>query len=364
MLFVATMSALGKVLVTGANGHIGSNVIRALLAAGSTPIGFVRDKSDRRALAGLDVELRVGDLLDTASLERAMDGVEIVFHVGAVHRNFAPDPASIERPAIDGTKNAIQAARKRGVRRVVLTSSGATIGFAPDPARPLDESHFLDKPHSAYIRGKVLSERLALLEAMTGTPDIVVLNPSGVFGPFDYRLTPATRALIGLLQGDPAFLTVSVTDVRDVAKAHLLAAESGAPGRRYLVTGDVVAPKELAALYRDLAGIKPLCFRPPGFLLRWLGRSAIGKARRSGTDTPFDPDALEDLAGGHLAYDSTRSRSELGMTYRPARQVLGDAFRWLLHVGALKPAVAAKVKAKLGEHADPDPDWGVVAKAA
>jgi dihydroflavonol-4-reductase len=346
-----------RVLVTGANGHIGSNVVRAALAVGWTPIAFVREKSDRRALAGLDVELRLGDLLDAASLERAMEGVETVFHVGAVHRNFAADAATIERPAVEGTRNAIHAARKRGVRRLVYTSTGATVGFAPDAAHPFDESHFLEKPHSAYIRGKVLAEKLALAESNGAVPEIVVLNPSGVFGPFDYRLTPATRAIVGLAQGDPAFLTICVTDVRDVAQAHVLAATRGASGRRYLVTGEVVEPKQLAALYQELAGVKPPGFRPPRFLLRWLGRSAERKARRSGGDTPFDPAALEDLAGGHLAYDSTRSRTELGMTYRGAREVLRDTLRWLLHVGALKPAIAAKVRAKLGEGAAPERDW-------
>ena len=106
-----------KVLVTGANGHVGSHVVRAALAAGWTPVGLVREGSDRRALAGLDVELRTGELLDAGSVDRAMDGVELVFHVGAVHRNFAADPAQIERPAVEGTRNVLEAASRRGVQR-------------------------------------------------------------------------------------------------------------------------------------------------------------------------------------------------------------------------------------------------------
>jgi dihydroflavonol-4-reductase len=347
-----------KALVTGANGHIGSQVVRAVRDAGWTPIAFVRAGSDGRGLAGLGVETRTGDLLDPGSLDRAMEGVEVLFHVGAVHRNFAADPDAIMKPAVDGTRHALAAARQRGVRRVIYTSTGATVGFAQDPTKPLDESHFLENPRSAYVRGKVEAEKLAREEAARGGLEIVILNPSGVFGPFDYRVTPATRAIVGLVQGDPIFLHVPFTDVRDVARAHVLAAQKGQPGARYLITGEQQSPAQIAALYRELAGVKPAQMRPPAFLVKWIGALAKRKARKSGGDTPFDVDAVDDLAGGHLVYDSSRSRTELGVTYRPARAVLTDALRWLLHIGALKEKAAAKVRAALGERAQPDPDWG------
>lgn len=128
-----------RALVTGANGHIGCHVVRACREASTEPVAFVRPGSDRRGLTGLDVETREGDLLDRASLDRAMGGVELVSHVGAVHRNFAADPAEIVRPAVEGTRNVLAAARAAGVGRVVHTSSGATVGFARDPQSPLDE---------------------------------------------------------------------------------------------------------------------------------------------------------------------------------------------------------------------------------
>jgi dihydroflavonol-4-reductase len=331
-----------KALVTGANGHIGSHVVRAVRAAGWTPIGFVRPGADERGLEGLELELRRGDLLDAASVERAVAGVDLVFHVGAPHRNFARDPDEIVRPAVEGTRNVLAAARKHGVKRVIHTSTGATVGFTKDPSKPLDESHFHQHPHSPYIRAKVEAEKLA--REAEGV-EVVILNPSGVFGPGDWRLTPATRALLGLLQGDPAFLYVSVTDVRDVANAHLLAAEKGRAGERYLIVGEVLSPAQLAAVLKEVSGVKPAQMRPPAFLMRWMGRRAEKKALREGGDTPFDPRALDDLAGGHLAYDASKSKRELGMTYRPAPAVLRDAVRWLLEVGALKPSVAKKVKA-------------------
>ncbi|MGZ3427082.1 MAG: NAD-dependent epimerase/dehydratase family protein [Polyangia bacterium] len=347
---------MSGILVTGANGHVGAHLVRACLDAGHTPIAFVRPGSDRRGLAGLSVTTREGDLLDAASVDAAMDGVEIVLHAGAVHRNYSADVDAIVRPAVEGTRNVLDAARKRSVRKVVHVSTGATVGFAADPAKPLDEKAQLHAARSAYIRGKIEAEKLALAAARGGL-DVVVLNPSGIFGPRDYRLTPATRALISLLQGDPAFIGVCLTDVRDVARAALAAIERGRRGERYLITGDALAPKDVAALFADVGGVKPPTMRPPGWLLRFLVGRMERKAAASGGDAPASRDALEDLGRGHLVYDASKSRSELGMTYRPAREVLTDAFRWLLHVGALKPKVAAKVRAKLGAGAAPDPDW-------
>ena len=344
-----------NVLITGANGHIGCHTVREALHAGWTPIGFVRSGCDRRGLEGLDVELREGDLLDSGALDRAMEGVELVLHIGAAHRNFATDPALIVDPAVKGTRNVIAAAKKRGVRRLVHTSTGATVGFAKDPARPLDEEHHLAVAKSAYVRGKIEAEKIAL--GATDGLEVVVLNPSGVFGPRDYKPTPATRALIGILQGDPAFMHIAVTDVRDVARAQVLAADKGTSGERYLVCGDNLAPAELAALFAELGGVRPPTFRPPAWLIKLLVGRQEKAAAKSGGDAPASRDAIDDLAGGHLAYDAGKSRRELGVEYRPARDVLRDSFRWLLHLDVLKPKVARKVAAALGSAAAPDPGW-------
>jgi dihydroflavonol-4-reductase len=347
---------MARILVTGANGHVGCHLIRTCLEAKHQPIAFVRPGSDRRGLAGLAVETREGDLTDAASVRAAVKGAELLLHAGSPHRNWAPDPAQIVRPAVEGTRNVLAAAQAEGVRRVVHLSTGGTIGFAPDLAHPLDESASLPGAKSAYLRGKIEAEKLAL-EAARGGLDVVVLNPSGIFGPRDYRLTPATRALMSLAQGDPTFIGVCFTDVRDVARAHLAALERGRPGERYLITGEACTPAQVAALYAEVLGVKPAVMRPPGWLLRFMVRRMEKQAARQGTDAPASVDALEDLGRGHLLYDASKSRRELGMSYRPAREVLTDAFRWLLHVGALKPKVASKVRAKLGEHAAPDPDW-------
>jgi len=346
-----------KALVTGGNGHIGSHVVRACVAAGIEPVVFARAGSDRRALSGLGVEVKEGDLLDEAALRGAMSGAELVFHIASPHRNFAIDPQDFLRPAVEGTRTVFRAARTAGVRRVVHTSTGATIGFATDPAHPLTEDASLESAASPYIQSKIEAESVARKEGEAGGIEVVVVNPSGVFGPRDYRVTPATRAIVGLLQGDPMFLHVSVTDVRDVAACHVLAATKGASGRRYLATGAVMAPAEGRELFGKLGGVRPATFQPPRFLLSWMAGRMEKKAAAAGTDAPLTRAMVRDAIGKHLAYDSTRARKELGATFRPPEAVLRDTFRWLLFVDALKPKVAAKVRAALGEAAAPDADW-------
>ena len=128
-------------------------------------------------------------------------------------------------------------------------------------------------------------------EAAADGVDAVILNPSGVFGPRDYRLTPATRAIVGMLSGDPSFLGVCLTDVRDAAKAHVAAAAKGKRGERYLITGDRCTPSEVAQLFADVAGVRPMQLRPPTFLLRRRAppektpRSARARSKTSAADT-------------------------------------------------------------------------------
>ena len=346
-----------RALVTGAGGHIGSHVVRAARDAGIEPIALVRAGSDRRALAGLGVEERVGDLLDAASLRSAMEVVELVFHVAAAHRNYSADPQDIIRPAIEGTQNVLAAARGAGVRRIVYTSTGATVGFTSDPEKALTEDDFLETAEAPYARAKIEAERLVRDAAKTGDLELVILNPSGVFGPLDYKITPATQALVGLAGGDPVFLHLSVTDVRDLASCHVLAATKGASGRRYLATGPVVRPAEMRALCERVTGIRPMSFTPPRFLAN-LGAAAMeAKARITRSDAKVTRAIVNDAFGKHLVYDSTRARTELGATFRAAEDTLRDAYRWLLFVDALPPRAAAKVRARMGADAAPDPSW-------
>lgn len=346
------------VLVTGANGHLGCEVTRAVIANGDDVVGFVRPGSDRRGLEGLDIELREGDLLDPDSVSRAMDGVHLVMHVAGVNRAYAVDDREIFDPIFIGTRNVLAAARARGVDRLVYTSSSSTIGFSPDPRRPFDESHtFVGRPRSPLYRGKLEAERLLLETKPGSSPEVVILNPIGILGPHDYRLTPTTRAVLGLLHGYPCFMHMCLTDVRDVARAHVLASQRGRAGQRYLITGDNLAPRQVADLVDKIAGRRPSTIKPPAFVLRFLVRQMERKAAKGQDDPPASSAMMADAAGGFAVYDSSRSRQDLGAEYRPTEQTLRDTFRWALHMNALKPKAAARVRASLGPAAAPDPSW-------
>jgi len=338
---------MARVLVTGANGHLGANLVRAGVARGDEVRALVRPGSDTRGLRGVGATVVKGNVLDEASLLSAMEGCATVLHAAAVYRNWAADPDEIVRPAVQGTTNVLSAAKKAGVRRVVVTSSNATIGYPKDPARPLDESSTMTSPKSAYIRAKCEAERLALALGPELGLEVVVVNPCGIIGRHDWRLTPTTRAVQAIVNGGPAVVAVALTDVRDVAAGHFLAAERGKPGERYLLSGDNLTAAAQAEIMSRLLGRRVRAMTPPAAVFRALALAQETVARLGGKDPDITRDILDDVAGGCLFYDSSRARRELGWTARPAGEALEDAVRWLLFVDAVKPAIARRLRATL-----------------
>lgn len=338
---------MARVLVTGANGHLGANLVRAALGRGHDVRALVRTGSDTRGLRGVPVAIVPGNVLDEASLVRAAEGCDLFVHAAAVYRNWARDPDEILRPAIQGTRNALHAAAKAGVKRVVFTSSNATIGFAREPARPLDESSTMTGAKSPYIRAKCESEQLALQLGRERGVEVVVVNPCGIIGRHDWRLTPTMRAIRAIVDGGPVVLAVALTDVRDVAEGHFLAAEKGTPGERYLLSGDNVTPAAAADALGLILGRRVRVMTPPLFLLRGMALVQETLAARGGRDADLTRDILDDVAGGCLFYDSSRARRELGWTHRPAAEALEDTVRWLLFVDAIKGRTARRLREHL-----------------
>ena len=162
---------------------------------------------------------------------------------------------------------------------------------------------------------------------------------------------------MGLLQGDPIFFSVCVTDVRDVGEAHILAARKGISGRRYLATGEAVTPRQTRETFKRRAGITPPTFRPPRFLASFLAGRMERAAARTGTDANLTRAMVAENFDKHLVYDSSRIERELGATFRPAEDTLRDAIRWLLFIGALRPKIANKVRRAMGTAAREEDDW-------
>lgn len=326
-------------LVTGATGHIGSQLARELLEHGWRVRALVRPGADARGLEGLPsaesrLERAEGDLLDPASLRRALEGVEVLFQVASVYRYDRP-AAELERVNVQGVRNLLQAAEESSVSRVVLTSSSVTIGSGT-LEEPADERRSFDLQHvgGAYVRTKLAAEQMAFSFAERGL-DLVVVNPAFVLGPGDYRGTPSTllvaRMLRRELPGVPR-QALSPVDVRDVARGHRLAAERGKPGVRYLLAGQNLTLRRLFQLVEAESGVRAPRLPAPTWLAETVALVQESWARRRG-QPPRLTRAEASLTARSFCFDSGRAQRELGWAFRPAREVVADTVAWCREAG-------------------------------
>ncbi len=317
----------GPVLVTGVSGFVGSAVARALLAEGHSVRALVRPQSPRRNLDGLDIEVAEGDMRDAASLDRALAGVRHLFHVAADYRIWAPDPEEIVRANLEGTRTAMEAARRAGVERVVYTSSVATLALRQDGV-PVDET----SPNApattigAYKRSKVMAERLVESMAAEGLPAVIV-NPSTPIGPRDVKPTPTGRIVVEAASGKmPAFIDtgLNLVHVDDVARGHLMAWRSGRIGERYILGGQDVTLGTMLGVIARLVGRKPPTVQVPRLPLFPLAYAAEAVARVTGREPFITLDGLR-MAKYRMYFSSAKAERELGYTARPYAEALAAA---------------------------------------
>lgn len=325
------------VLLTGASGFVGAAVARALLRHGYRVRAMVRASSPRGNLDGLDAEIVTGDLLDRASLDRAMAGVSAVMHVAADYRIWAADPEEIVRNNRAGTRNIVGAALAAGVERLVYTSSVATL--RPDDHVPADETRIAtpEQAVGAYKRSKVEAERMVTdAVAQDGLPAVLVL-PSTPIGPRDVRPTPTGRIVIEAASGRmPAFVDsgLNLVHVDDVAEGHVLALQRGRIGERYILGGQDVSLREMLATIAGLVGRKaPTISLPRGplFPLAWANEQL---ARVTGREPFLTLDGLR-MAAHNMYFTSARAEGELGYRARPYAEALGDAIAWFREAGKI-----------------------------
>ncbi len=244
-------------LVTGANGFVGSHVARMLVERGVSVRVLVRPQSSQRALESLPVEMVYGDLRDPQSLVRAVEGVERVFHVAADYRLGASNPQEIYDANVTGTRNLLEAARRASVKRVVVTSSVATIAVDRGSKLPSEQTVArLEEMIGHYKRSKFLAEKEALRMAGEGVP-VVVVNPTTPVGPGDWKPTPTGRIIVDFLNGRmPAYVETGLNwvPVEDVALGHWIAAECGHVGERYILGGRNMLLKEILDILARISG--------------------------------------------------------------------------------------------------------------
>lgn len=327
-----------KVLVTGANGHLGYNVTRLLLEHGYAVRASVRNSRDAARtghLAPLGVEIVEADVLLPNTLVSAMDGVDGVFHVAAVYDITARNPEkNVREPNVTGTLNVLRAAKSAGVRRLVLTSSTTAVGNDARDGEALTEEQWNESAVEPYARSKVEAERLAWQFSRDNGIDIVTILPAAMLGPGFFRHTPTTQSFEQLLLGKIPFvlpLSFSFVDVRDVARAHIAAYENEAVSGRYIVSDRFCSLKELfETVHRLYPRVKLPSKEFPAAMLRvvpfldWMS-NVIAKTPRFAT-----AEFVKEYACHRPVFSSARTRKELG--WRPQvsfEQSVRDTVEWI-----------------------------------
>jgi dihydroflavonol-4-reductase len=335
---MTSASAKPRALVTGATGFVGSAVARRLLAEGFTVRVLARPGSDRRNLAGLDLEVAEGNLTDEASLQRACAGCDALFHVAADYRLWAPNPQELYQANVEGTRALLQAARGAGVKRVVYTSSVAVLGI-PKDGTPGDEDTpvTVDDMIGHYKRSKFLAEEVAREFAQQGLP-LVIVNPSTPIGPRDLKPTPTGRIVLDAAAGRmPAYVDtgLNIAHVDDVAEGHWLAYTRGVVGQRYVLGGTDMSLRQILETIADIVGRKPPKVRLPHGAVLPVAYVSEALARLTGKPPVATVEEVR-MSKKRMFFSSAKAERELGYQARPARQALEDAVRWYRDNGYLK----------------------------
>jgi dihydroflavonol-4-reductase len=327
----ADAAAAPLVAVTGASGHLGANLIRALLAEGRRVRAIVRQHS--RGIDGLPVEVARADLLDRDELARALKGAATVYHLAAkVSAGWEP-ASEVHRVNVAGTQNLLAACRASGVRRLVHFSSVQAL--APSADSPIiDESSPLisadDRRRSAYDLAKAEAERRVLAAVADGL-DAVILNPTAVLGPFDFQPSPMGEILLALARGRLPALVANAShdfvDARDVAAAALAAERAGRRGERYLVSGTRLSLVDLAARWATCTGRPAPRLAAPMWLAALAAPLSPAWARFRARRPLFTSESLRVLRRS-LPVSSAKAGREFGYHARPIHETLRDTWAW------------------------------------
>jgi dihydroflavonol-4-reductase len=320
-----------QAFLTGATGFLGSHVARALAERGADLRLLVRPTSNLKNLEGLKAETAIGDLRDAASLEKAMQGCDVVFHVAADYRLWLRDPQEMYGSNVEGTRSILAAARRNNVRCVVCTSSVATVGFTGN-GHPADE----DSPVSLadmigpYKRSKFMAEQLALEAGRSGMR-VVTVNPTTPIGERDIKPTPTGRIVVDFLKRKfPAYVEtgLNLVDVRECALGHISAFEKGRSGERYILGGEDLTLKQILDKLGEISGLPSPTVKLPYFVAYAAGlvdETFTGRLR--GREPRATVETVR-MGKKKMWASSAKAERELGWKITPVEGALRRAVEW------------------------------------
>jgi len=318
-------------LVTGATGFVGSHVARALAERGADLRLLVRSTSNTKNVSDLKADLVSGDLRDPASLEKAVSGCETVFHVAADYRLWVRDPDQMHRTNVEGTRAILGAARKAGIRRVVYTSSVATMGFTSN-GQPANEDSpvSLDNMIGPYKRSKFVAEQVAIEAARSGL-EVVIVNPTTPVGDCDIKPTPTGRIVVDFLKKKfPAYVDtgLNLVDVAECARGHIAAFEKGRRGERYILGGENLTLKQILDKLAAITGLPLPSVRVPYVVALATGVvDEVVTGRIRGREPRATIDAVR-MGRKKMFVSSAKAERELGWKLVAVDDALRRAVEW------------------------------------
>lgn len=346
-----------RCLVTGANGFVGSNVLRKLVERKYEAVAFVRKGSYIDNIKTLDVEIRYGDLLDAESIENALRGCDFVFHVGALYSFWAPDPTIFYQVNVKGTVNILDIAVRKGVKRIVYTSTTGAIGLSRSDNQ-IDETSLVSHPpwyydpwnlKDHYSRSKILAQREVIERVKRDNLDVVIVCPSGPIGWGDYKPTPTGLLILKFLNGEIPFYAdvgLSLVNVKDVADGHILALERGRKGELYILGGHNIRLSRFFSVLSDMTGLrKPINLGRDvpavvGYVVGLFMEILASITRKP----PLITRAQARAAKLNLFYSSEKAKRELGYKLTPLEGAVEDAVRYYVERNLVKRRNVEKIR--------------------
>jgi dihydroflavonol-4-reductase len=332
-------------LVTGAAGFLGSHVARQLVARGDDVRVLVRASSSNRAISDLSLEYVTGDLRDAGSLERAMNGVQRVFHVAADYRLWAKNPQEIYDSNVGGTKNLLEAAKRAGVGQLIYTSTVATIAVdRPELPNEFTEAK-LEEMIGHYKRSKWMAEQEVLKAAKEGFPAIVAM-PTTPVGPWDWKPTPTGKIILDFLNGKmPGYVDTGLNfvGVEECAAGHLLVSEKGKIGERYLLGAENLTLKEVLDTLAKITGLPAPGMKIPHSVALGVAYVESAFSRLLGKEPGIPVEGVK-IARHKMFVDASRARRELGFQPGPVAAALERAVRWYQANGYVRAGRAKKMR--------------------